>query len=680
MNSRVKDGAPRGPADPRLSPRGARRGARSARPGWWAHPALGAGIVALLLFFPVVKYGFVRDDRELFADNPFLRNPGYFGKLVTSDFWSSAGANSGLWRPLVSASYWLDGRIGGWLPAWFHGVNLVSHVAVVALLALVMVEAGAGVAAAWLATLFFAVMPAHVEAVAWISGRTDVWCALFGLTSLWLHLRSFRARTSVWAWRAGAALAFALALMSKEAAAPLVVVLAVIAWRRAGDSEGGRLRGVLLELAPYLVLLAAWAIAHARIAPGALAATPQWRHPTLPERVYMALAVFPTQVLFLLPFFPHGPDWAIVPPIQSPADGRVAAGALLHLGALVLLVRTWRARAPIAPPLLLFWLPALLMSGLTLTRGVLLNGERHIYLSSAGAAWLAGMGGWHLWKRGLRPATFPRWILVPVLGTVLVAGIWQSLVQLGGWWSDETMYRAMIRAQPHRADGHLGLALVMIGQRNDRVALAAIQHAEEIDSTRYEAATFRAAIASRYGRWPEVIQWSRNSIRRGATEADPWLMEINALQTLNLLPWSRTLVETLMTHHHEDPDVAAAFGRQMLLENLPGRAVKPLVYAVGWNPQDPGLRLLLGDAWMRVNRPNDAIEEFRRAVGLEPSNVDAWLRLAAAYHLVNEVGLRDDAISNAASLPGADTTRIRRMYTRMLAGTPQSVLDSLKAR
>ena len=108
MNSRAKDRAPRGPADPRHAPRVPRRPVESARPAWWAHPALGASVVALLLFLPVVKYGFVRDDRELFADNPFLRNPGYLGKLVTSDFWSSAGANSGLWRPLVSASYWLS--------------------------------------------------------------------------------------------------------------------------------------------------------------------------------------------------------------------------------------------------------------------------------------------------------------------------------------------------------------------------------------------------------------------------------------------------------------------------------------------------------------------------------------------------------------------------------------------
>lgn len=679
MTTRARDRAPRGPADPRHAPRVPSRTAAAARPGWWAHPALGSALVALFLFLPVVQYGFVRDDRELFADNPFFKNPGYLRKILTSDFWSSAGADSGLWRPLVSLSYWLDGRLGGWLPVWFHSVNLAAHVGVVALLALVMVEAGAGVAAAWIAALWFAVAPAHVEAVAWISGRTDVWCALFGLLALWLHLRSMRARATA-AWRAGAVLAFALALLSKEAAAPLIVVLGVIAWRRAREEGAGGLRRVAIDLAPYLVLLAVWAIAHARIAPGALAATPQWRHPTPAGRLFMALAVLPMQLLFLLPFFPHGPDWAIVPPIQSAADWRVAAGVLLHLGALVLLVRTWRARSPVTPALLMFWLPAALMSGLTLTRGVLLNGERHVYLPSAGAAWLLGMGAWRLWKRGLAPTTFPRWILVPLLGTVLVAGIWQSLVQLGGWWNDETMYRAMIHAQPRRADGHLGLALVMIGKRNDRVAVAAIRHAEEIDSTRYEAATFRAAIASRYAQWPEVIRWSRNAIRRGATEADPWLMEINALQTMQLLPWSRTLVETLMTHHHEDPDVAAAFGRQMLLENLPGRAVKPLQYAVGWNPQDATLRLLLGDAWMRVNRTNDAIEEFRRSVGLDPSNVDAWLRLASAYHLVNEVGLRDDAISSAASLPGADTTRIRRVYMRMLAGTPQAVLDSLKSR
>ncbi len=674
MNTRAKDRAQRGAAGS-----GRAKAVAPARPAWWGHPAWGATAVALLLFFPVVQYGFVRDDRDLFADNQFLRHAGYLTKLLTSDFWSSAGADSGLWRPLVTLSYWIDGRLGSWLPGWFHTVNLISHLAVVALLALVMVEAGAGVAAAWIATLWFAVAPAHVEAVAWISGRTDVWCALFGLLALWLHLRSTRASSArPWLWRVAAVVAFALALLSKEAAAPLIVVLAVLAWRRGPAERTPASRA--LELLPYVLLLGAWAIAHWLVAPGALAATPQWRHPTAAERVFMALAVFPTQVQFLLPFFHHGPDWAIYPPIRSATDWRVAAGIVLHLAAILLIVRTWRARSPVAPALLMFWLPMALMTGLTLTRGVLLNGERNVYLPSAGAAWLIGIGGWRLWKRGLQPTTFPRWILAALFGGLLVVGIWQSIGQLGGWWRDETMYRAMIHAQPDRPDGHLGLALVMIGQRNDRIALAAIRHAEEIDSTRYEAATYRAAIASRSGDWPNVILWSRNAIRRGATESDPWLMEISALQQLKLLPWARAMCETLMTHHKNDPDVAAAFGREMLLEDLPGRAVKPLEYAVGWNPNDASLRLLLGDAWMRVNQPDRAIEEFRSAMGIDPANVDGWLRLAAAYHVVGEAQLRDVAISNAASLPGADTTRIRRVYDRMLEGTPAAVLDSLKAR
>jgi len=669
MNSRAKDRAPRSAA--------AGRAKAIARPAWWKHPALGSAIFSLLLFLPVVQYGFVRDDRDLFADNQFLRHAGYLTKLLTSDFWSSAGADSGLWRPLVTLSYWIDGRLGGWLPPWFHTVNLISHVAVVALLALVMVEAGAGVVATWIAVLWFAVAPAHVEAVAWISGRTDVWCALFGLLALWLHLRSQRGTSRDVLWRAGAVLAFALALFSKEAAAPLIVVLAVFAWRRGPAERTTTSR--LIELLPYVVLLGAWAIAHAKVAPGALAATPQWRHPTTLERALTAIAVFPSQLLFLLPGFPHGPDWAIAP-ARTLGDWRVAAGLVLHLGALALLVRTWRARTPVAPAILMLWLPALLIGIVTLTRGVLFQGERHMYLPSAGAAWLIGVGAWHLWKRGLQPTTFPRGILAVLFGAVLVAGVWQSLIQLGAWWRDETMYRAMIHAQPERADGHLGLALVMIGQRNDKIAMAAIRHAEEIDSTRYEAATYRAAIASRAGDWPDVILWSRNAIRRGATESDPWLMEINALQAMKLLPWARAMCETLMAHHKDDPDVAAAFGREMLLEDLPGRAVKPLEYAVGWNPSDASLRLLLGDAWMKVNQPDRAIDEFRSAMGIDPANVDGWLRLAAAYHVVGENALRDDAISNAASLPGADTTRIRRVYERMRSGTPAAVLDSLKAR
>ncbi len=653
-----------------MKPRARAGGGRStpAAPGtrlpFWRHPALGSALLALLLFLPVVRYGFVRDDRQLFADNPFLKQPGYLLKLLGSDFWSSSGADSGLWRPLVTLSYWVDGRLGGWLPGWFHGVNLFSHVGVTALLAMLMTAAGAPAGAAWVAALWFGLLPTHVEPVAWISGRTDVWAALFGLLALWLHLRAEGPRA--WLARAGAALAFACALLSKEAAAPLLVVLAVLAARRRGAAPAER-AGWLRDLAPYGVLTLVWAVAHANIAPGNLAVTPGWPSPGPAERLWTALALYPSQLAFLLPGFPHGPDWWIAP-ARSAADPRVAAGVALHAATLFLLVRSWSSRGGVTAATLMLWLPSVLMAGIVLTRGVLVQGERHMYLPSVGAAWLVGLGGWKLWRRGLAPTTLPRVLLPIAFFALLVFNIERSLVQLSGWRTDETMYRAMIRAQPERADGYLGLALVSIGHRKDAQALSALARAEEIDSTRYEIATYRAAVYSRRADWPEVIRWTRNSIRRGATESDPWLMQINALQSMKLWPWSRSLVETLMVRHKADPDVAAAFGRQMLGEDLPERAVKPLEYAIGWNPNDASLHLLLGDAYARARRPEKAVEHFRRAAGIEPGNGDVWVRLAAVYHSVGEVMLRDEAIGNAASLPGADTTRLRRIYDRMLRG------------
>ncbi|TMQ69146.1 MAG: hypothetical protein E6K81_15620 [Candidatus Eisenbacteria bacterium] len=100
------------------------------------------------------------------------------------------------------------------------GSTAGRHIPAVALLVL---ASGAGVWAAWLAALAFAAMPAHAECVAWISGRTDIFCALFGLAALWLDARARRAGRP---WPGAlAALALALALLSKESGVPLVGVL-----------------------------------------------------------------------------------------------------------------------------------------------------------------------------------------------------------------------------------------------------------------------------------------------------------------------------------------------------------------------------------------------------------------------------------------------------------------------
>lgn len=75
----------------------------------------------------------------------------------------------------------------------------------------------------FLAGLLFAIHPLHPEPVTWISGRTDVLAACFYLGAFVFFLRFRQVRLKGWA--AASLLCFALALMSKEAAITLPLVL-----------------------------------------------------------------------------------------------------------------------------------------------------------------------------------------------------------------------------------------------------------------------------------------------------------------------------------------------------------------------------------------------------------------------------------------------------------------------
>src|SRR5205823_5152742 len=84
----------------------------------------------------------------------------------------------------------VDGAISHFQPGWFRAMNVVAHAGCSALVAALALGAGAPGWAALLGGAWFAAMPAHVESVAWISGRTDVYCAVAFLLALWVDRRA----------------------------------------------------------------------------------------------------------------------------------------------------------------------------------------------------------------------------------------------------------------------------------------------------------------------------------------------------------------------------------------------------------------------------------------------------------------------------------------------------------
>jgi tetratricopeptide (TPR) repeat protein len=134
------------------------------------------------------------------------------------------GGGVDLYRPLTLLSFVADAERGGGTPGAFHLTDLLLHLATVALLYLVVVQAleprfAQARVLALVAAGVLGLNPNLAEAHVWISGRFDVLCALLAVLALGLAMR-------------GATLALApvalLALFAKESALLALPLLAFV--------------------------------------------------------------------------------------------------------------------------------------------------------------------------------------------------------------------------------------------------------------------------------------------------------------------------------------------------------------------------------------------------------------------------------------------------------------------
>src|SRR5689334_12810057 len=93
--------------------------------------ALTAALLAAVVFVPSVPGSWIYDDHTLIAENPFIQSMEWWPRWFTTDFWHvneeivRFGNRMVYWRPLVTASYAVDWKIGGGSPVWFHLMNIV---------------------------------------------------------------------------------------------------------------------------------------------------------------------------------------------------------------------------------------------------------------------------------------------------------------------------------------------------------------------------------------------------------------------------------------------------------------------------------------------------------------------------------------------------------------------------
>jgi tetratricopeptide (TPR) repeat protein len=216
---------------------GARR--PGARNTWLVFSA--AALVALLVYLPTLKYGFVWDDNELIPGNPFLARTNPI-ELFTKGFWNNPEVelsqdDAAYYRPLANLSLYVDRKVWGLRPTGYHLTNVIINSGVVLLVCLLLWELFGSVWLAGLGGLLVGIHPAMNCVVTFISNRTYLLALLFLLVSAYALARGQRGRSRVWPWLfSGSLLLSALALE-----ATLVFAALAAAWVLANRTRYGKL-------------------------------------------------------------------------------------------------------------------------------------------------------------------------------------------------------------------------------------------------------------------------------------------------------------------------------------------------------------------------------------------------------------------------------------------------------
>jgi protein O-mannosyl-transferase len=425
--------------------------------------------LTILAYSATPRFGFVFDDMHFIVPNPYIRAwrfvPQYFTSTVVAQ--ERPGAIVNYYRPVFLTWLRLNHALFGLNPAGWHLTTLALHLLVTWAVYLLALRVTRATPTALVAAAVFGLHPVHLESVAWISGVTDPLAAapMLGSFLVYQHAREpGRSR----AWWIPALFLYALAILAKENALvlPMLVFVYEWLWRPTGAGEAtGSFEGLRSSLKPTLPFLAVAAV-YVPVRMAFVNGLVHIMNPlptavmflTLPSVLwaYLKLLVWPYPLSI---FYDTG---YVASPKELnfliPSMGLAGAALLLGLwsrrreeGRAVTFAIAWLV-LPILPVLDLRIFPA----GETVH-------DRYLYFSSIGFAILVSLA-WRQFVPG-RPRLRGH-ALLPVATAVLlaVAGASATGFQSVYWANDLVLYSHAVAVSPNKAIAKDNLAASALDQ------------------------------------------------------------------------------------------------------------------------------------------------------------------------------------------------------------------------
>ena len=573
-----------------------------------------AAALAILLYLPTLGFQLVWDDPMLLELTHARLAAGGVGALLTSEFTLGSQSDfTGYFRPVVLLSLVADGSLGGGKAWAYHLTNVLLHGAVCALVVWFLRRLLDDGPSALFGGLLFAAHPVHVEAVAFVSGRTDLWAALFAFLAC-----LFRARVATVA----SSVCVALGALSKESA--LMTIPAWLAWDALGVDRPS-------------VRPASWIERNARWLIGALAASAvvfalRWgvagvglHHVEDASTIRLLLPKLATYFKLLavpwpLSAFYTSPDLSLTP-------GVVIGG----LAAIAVFAAAWavgakRLGAAGLSWTLLFLLPVL---GIVSVSGGA-AAERFLYIPSFGFC-LAAAACWqklHQKRQGLA-------VIAGAALLILFSGA--TVVRSRVWRDELPLYTDMAQSSPAAFVPHfdLGNELAKAGRFDD--AERSLARAVEMAPARADGWNNLGSVRLRLGKPDEAERAFAEAVRLKpdfVVAIRNWALVLQAQGR-----WAEAVsaLATLPSLAPEDAPRLIAAGRALNEGGHWTDAEQALRLAIRAAPDDAVAHGYLGFILRSHDRAGEALPLLARAAALNPSDANARFNLALARLATGDV-------------------------------------------
>jgi tetratricopeptide (TPR) repeat protein len=619
---------------------------------------LALSVLAFVPYANTLLNSLVYDDYYQVVENPYVHSFRYLREIFTTTVWSFQGAQgvTNYYRPLMSFGYLLFYQIAGAVPFSFHLANILLNIVVV-LLVFSVVRRLSGERVGLVAAGLFALHPLHTESVAWVAGVTDLELAVFYLMTFLFYLRLSEPGKER-AWRAAMCGSFVFALLSKEQAMTLPVLLTLYEHFYRDDRATTSLRQKASRYGPLWGVAGLYLIARG-IMLGGVASIVSRPSLTAYEAVLSAISLL-GKYLWKLVWPAHFSAYYVFHKSSHLTDRSVLLALLGFAICGTLFVLLWRRAhllsfafilifLPLGPVLNAKWMPASVFA------------ERYLYLPSIGFCWLLAWAAVTLWRSEV--PWFPRPLsrAVPLL-LIAIAFPYavKTVARNRDWRSGEVLFtKTLEQGDTSLIRSNLGV----IYFNNDDWDAAEREWLEALGSgpTNAFALDNLALLRQRQQRYVESLDYSGRALRarpnyvnghlnlaetlrrmdrpaeaewhyRVATTISP--LSIRAHNSYGEFLFDAERLQEAQTEYersvHVDPSEEAydRLGDIYQAYNDPTRAEKAYRSAIAMNIYDPHAHFGLALVLEATGKTDDALHEFESGLQLDPSDLAA--RAAAA--------------------------------------------------